>query len=104
MQPGAIINPRDTWPRFDGGFTMELQASQALLFVLFCVCFHTSLAYSAWLWMPDGRPNHGAASKPCPVLAGSLPVGMSTVQRLLWALRLPALPYPAAARCLALQR
>lgn len=23
LKKGAIINPRDTWPRFDGGFSME---------------------------------------------------------------------------------
>lgn len=24
LKPGAIITPRDTWPRFDGGISMEL--------------------------------------------------------------------------------
>ncbi|KAL4430372.1 hypothetical protein ABPG77_002178 [Micractinium sp. CCAP 211/92] len=27
LKPGAIINPRDTWPRFDGGFSMEAQGT-----------------------------------------------------------------------------
>lgn len=25
VKPGAIITPRDTWPRFDGGVSMEMQ-------------------------------------------------------------------------------
>ncbi|KAL4419888.1 hypothetical protein ABPG75_006986 [Micractinium tetrahymenae] len=29
LKPGAIINPRDTWPRFDGGFSMEAQGVTA---------------------------------------------------------------------------
>jgi hypothetical protein len=27
LQPGAIINPRENWSRFDGGFSMELQGT-----------------------------------------------------------------------------
>lgn len=50
MQPGAIITPRDTWPRFDGGFTMELQVGSLCQAPL----------GSFWL--------HG----PCPVLAGQV--------------------------------
>lgn len=27
LKPGAIITPRDDWPRFDGGFAMEAQGA-----------------------------------------------------------------------------